>query len=410
MRLHFRATKRASERWRPALGVTALLTLGVMLSFSTGCEVDRVKFNRLEEAQRFLAAGEPFQAAAYFEESIEKELETKSKALAYLAVAHDQSMRRVRSIETERVKYEQKRDERLSEIRKDPVAIQYLVGILENHDQTSQSAIELLVTLGVDAADALINGYGEMKTDRDVILGIFQRVGDPVIPALQAAVSGRVLDTEQKIQYVRLIGDIDAEGSNSFLTTIRNDQMVSEGVRTAAAAELYKHGEKGERDFLLAQLNSTDTLSRRSASYAMSYLNDKPASNVLINHLGDENAFVRMNIVRALKVHQGGAEAITALLNTLRNDADNGVANEAVAALSQYGIPVLAPALDALEKEPEWTRRQRLVQVLGADEVRKGFTQNLEFRLYEFYRKEQQQQVQGDLARLLDLLEADKNK
>ena len=392
------------------VGPVACCALIGALVVTLGCEVDRVPFNRLVEGKRFLAAGMPFKAADLFAESLTREKGTIPEARAHLAVAYDQAMRKVYDIPSERAKYQQKAAAELALIADDPTAIAHLVGILEYHSLSSQSAESLLVDLGPAAVDALLVSFAMKPNERETIVGVLGEIGAPSVQGIERAIDSRKLNATEEAALVRVLGSMPGADTERILTNFRDNMALAEGVRMEASTSLYRLGDKHDRARLLAALDSQDTLVRRAAAYSMTFLNEAPDPNMLAKHLDDEDAAVRLNIVRALGEHRSDPKVARNLISTLRVDPNSDVANAAGNSLSRYGPDVIDRVLDALGSEEKWPRRQRLVRVLKSDDIRHGFTQQQEFRLYEhFDKREENPDVKRDLAQLLKDMESDEN-
>ncbi len=373
-----------------------------------GCEVDRVPFNRLVQGKKFLAADDPFRAADLFNESLVREPETVSEARAHLAVAYDQARLKVYGIPVERAKYEQKTDAALQLIADDPTAIAHMVGILSYHNVRSQSAESLLVSLGPVAVDPLLTDFAMKPEVRSTILGVFAQIGDPVVGGIERAVVRADLTAVELGELVRLLGSMPGPETEALLRQLRDDPSSDPGVRMEAVTALYRLGDKQDRQRLLVALGSESALVRRAGSYGMIHLNEAPEPSALTARLGDEDALVRLNLVRALGVHRGDPGVTADLIVVLRQDPNSDVANAAGDALGRYGPAVIDSVIDALLDEESWTRRQRLVRVLSAEQVRSGFAQQQEYRLYEqFEKREDNADVKRDLAQLLKDLESD---
>ena len=259
----------AHRPWVSSVALSVVLLTFVAL---VGCERDRVPFNRLEEANKFLAADESFQAAKYYEESIDLEPTTRLAALARLALAYDRSAKKVEGIPSEHAKYMAGRAQYVSAVRNEPLAIEYLVDALENHDQSSKSAEEILVELGGIAAPAIIEGYRTKPTERTLIRAMLREIGSEAVPGIRAYLDGKSTSTQNRGQLVRLLGDMDNSESRALLSDLQADASEAEGIRVEAAAALYRLGDKQHRDYLVASLSNTDVLARRAAAYCMTYL------------------------------------------------------------------------------------------------------------------------------------------
>jgi len=385
--------------------VTWSVALAVALGALTGCEVERVKFSRLVEGKKFLAAADPFQAAVYFQEALVKDKDQTPAVEAHLVVAADRAARKVAEIPVERRKYETLRDEHLAVILRDAAALSHLVAILEYHDLSSQSAERMLVGFGAAAAPALLEAYRLKPAERLMILRVLGEIGVPALPAMRDAIRSDELIAIEQVALVRLIGGMKDEGSIAFLTEVRNE-ATAPGVRAEAAAAVYRLGRKGERNFLVQTLDSPDVLARRAASNAMVHIEDKPDQSVVIRNLRDADADVRLGLVRIMGEYPSTPEAIHALIGVIRQDDSTDVANAAVGSLARYGPTVIEPLLDAFAIETDWPRRQRMIRTLGDERVIVGFDMDQEFRLYELYEKRARSpQVKGDMAHLLELLD-----
>lgn len=400
------------------LGVYRLLVSSVALSVVvtafgvlTGCQVDRVPFNRLDEGKKFLEADESFQAAVYFEESLEREPETRASALAHAALAYDRSMKKVKGIPTEYQKNLAGRTRYLNAIRGQSDTIPYLVHALEYHNVSSRSAEELLIELGAVAVPALLSGYQTKPTERDIIRGMLRTIGSDAVNGIRDFMAGGALGVEQRAQLVRLLGEMDNGESRSLLAELQADASVDEGIRVEAAAALYLLGDKQHRDFLVASMDASNVHARRAAAYCMSFLNEEPDPAMLLPHLTDGDALVCAHVARALGEHRSDPSAIDALVSVLRTSDENLVGNAAVEALGRYGAAAIDPVLEALKyeaKNENWTRRQRLVRVLADPNVSSQFDEDQEFKLYEHWNtREQRDEVKGDIARLLESMESD---
>lgn len=400
------------------LGVYRLLISSVAVSVVvitvgslTGCERDKVPFNRLDSGKTFLRADESFQAAVYFEESLEREPGTRPSALAHLALAYDRSAKKVKTIPSEYQKNLAGRTKYVSAVRSEPQAIPYLVHALEYHDVSSRSAEEILVELGELAVPALLSGYQTKPSERPVIRGMLRTIGNDAVSGIRDFMAGGSLGVEQRAHLVRVLGEMDHGESRSLLVELQGDGSLSEGVRVEAAAALYLLGDKQHRDFLVASLDSSDVHARRAAAYSMSFLNDEPNAAMLLPHLTDDDTLVSAHIAAALGEHRSDPAAIDDLVSVLRTSDENAVGNAVVGALGKYGAAVIDPVLDALKyeaKSEHWTRRQRLVRVLTNENVSSKFDEDQEFKLYEHWNiREQRDEVKGDIARLLESMETD---
>lgn len=381
-----------------------LIAAAVMLA---GCEVDRVPFSRLDEGKKFVEAGDPFQAVRYFEESITRESNTAPAARAYLVVACDLAAQEVQQIPEERQKYLRKRDGQLVLVGEDPTALAHLVAILERHDLSSESAQALLNRIGPAAVPALLDAYARKPSEEDRILAVLRDIGVSAVPLVAEVLVGTALAVPQKMHLVRLLGDVGGPESRALLDRLRADEAASIGVRTEAAAGLYRLGQHTEREFLLSGLDSSDPLVREAAAFSTSFMNDPADERLLLAHIDDESATVRRHLVRALGVHHTSAAGLHALVEVLRHDLDHDVANVAVGALTRYGPAVLEPVLEQLPLEADWVRRQRLVQALGHPDVLAGLDQDSEYRLWQWFEEgETNADVKAALARLLKDLES----
>jgi len=391
-------------------GLLVWFTLASVVAVTIGCEVDRVPFIRLVEGKKFLAAGDPFRAADLFRDSMEreKEKETLSEARAHIAVAHDRAMRKVAGIPSERAKYSQMRAADVQLIAGDPTAIAHLIRILEYHNLSSVSSESILVELGAVAVSPLLSSYSMRPDERNAILRVLASIGGQIVPGIRSEVFQGELIPDEQAGLVRLLGLMPAADTIDTLREIVGDASVHEGVRTEALAALYRQGHKHDRDQLLAALNSRDTLVRRAASFGMSYLNEAPDPQTLVAHLSDEDAAVRLNIVEALGVHRSDSSVVPALLATLRQDENNNVANACGRSAALYGAGIIDRVVDALTSEEDWTRRQRLVRLLSSEHLRSGYTQDQEFRIYEFFQKQEDNaDVKADLAQFLKDMESE---
>jgi HEAT repeat protein len=392
------------------VGSVALSVVVATFGALAGCQVDRVPFNRLDTGKEFLEADESFQAAEYFEESLELEPETSASAHAHLAIAYDRSMKKVQGIPSEYQKHSAARAQHLATVSKDPTAIPYLVHALEYHNLSSQSAEELLVELGGTAVPALLYGYQRKSEERDTIRRLLRTIGSPAVSGIRKSVGSPDLVVQNRAQLVRLLGEMDNPEARTFLAELQADPAMDEAIRVEAAAALYLLGDKQHRDFLVASLSTQDVLARRAAAYCMSFLNDEPNPEMLLSHLDDPDSEVCMHIAAALGEHRSDPNAVDALVELLRTTDENLVGNAAVAALGKYGEDVIDPILEALKfdaKSEHWTRRQRLVRALADENVLGGFDEDREFKLYEHWQdREQRDEVKGDIARLLESLES----
>ncbi|MAF11423.1 hypothetical protein CMK11_13315 [Candidatus Poribacteria bacterium] len=398
-------------RHRLVVGSLALSVVVATFGALAGCQVDRVPFNRLDTGKEFLEADESFQAATYFEESLDLEPATSASAHAHLAIAYDRSMKKVEGIPSEYQKNAAGRAHYLDEVRKNPQAIPYLVHALEYHNVSSQSAQELLVELGGVAVPALLTGYQNKADERNTIRGILRTIGSASVGGIRASVAGTGLGVQNRAQLVRLLGEMDNPEARSFLAELQADATMDQAIRVEAAAALYLLGDKQHRDYLTASLDTQNVLARRAAAYSMSFLNDEPNPSMLLSHLNDTDAEVSMHIATALGEHRSDPAAVDALVDVLRKTDENLLGNAAVSALGKYGADIIDPILEALKfdaKSEDWTRRQRLVRALTGPNVLGGFNEDSEFKLYEHWQdREQRDEVKGDIARLLESLEGE---
>ena len=391
---------------QPWLGIVApaFLILTVCATL-IGCEVERVKFSRIEEGKKFLAAADPFQAAVYFEEALTKEPDKKPEAEALLVVACDRAMAKVADIPSERQKYERLKALHLQSVRSDPAAMAQLVAILDYHDVNSQSAEHILIELGEESAGPLLSAYSEREDERATILRVLGEIGVSAVPAVEVAIHSDNLVAAEQAALVRLIGSMNSARAESFLRQVRNESTAP-GVQAEAAAALYRLGVTSERDFLIAALDSDRVLDRRAAASAMAYIDDMPKAEVLLARLDDEDAEVRLALAAALARYPGTPQAVAALIRVVRADNNGDVSRAAVETLASYGPMVIDPLLEAFALETRWPLRQRMIRALSSDTVRQGFTQDQEYRLYQLYEKRAKHpQVRGDMAQLLESLE-----
>jgi HEAT repeat protein len=378
-----------------------IATLGV-----AGCRVDKVTFNRFQEGKKFLAADQPFQAMDYFQESLKRsaEKDTAPVAKAYYAVAVARAADKVGPTHPDHAKYTALLNPALDAIRNEPESLRGLVNLLANHDLSSQSAANLCVQLGASISSILLEGYDTYPQIRKDVLAILEHIGTPAVPDVVKSAQNTTLPVELRLDLVRLLGTIGGAEAQQALVTIAKD--VSRGIQVEAIAALYRTGDKSQREAILAALDDPDVEARRAAANATVFLNETPNVNVLVSHLKDPDATVRLGLVSALGKHVSGAEGANALIRVIQKDPNTDVANAAVPALSKYGPSIVSPVLDALVSERDWPRRQRLVQVLKDPTVKTGFNQDLEYRLYEFYeKKETQPNLKAELAELLKSLE-----
>lgn len=386
--------------------IRVLLVVGLGVLSVGGCKVDKVAFNRFEEGKKFLAADQPFQAVEYFQESMRRASEKKTvpAAKAYYAVALARAAEKVGPNHPDYAKYNSQLGPALDAVRNDPEALKSLVNLLANHDLSSQAAVNLCVQLKETIVPHLVEGFKTYPQIRKDVLAILEHIGSAAASGVVLAAQETTLAPELRIDLIRLLGAANGEEARQALANLSQDS--SRGIQVEAKAALYRLGDKGQREALLAALDDPDVAARRAAANAMSYLNETPHLNFLISHLKDSDAAVRLGLVNALKKYAQGGESVAALIRVIQNDPDTGVANEAVRALSAQGPSVVAPVLDALVAERDWPRRQRLIQVLKDPDVKRGFTQELEYRLYEFYeKKETQPALKSELAELLKSLE-----
>jgi len=386
--------------------ILLLLMSGVLAI--AGCKVDKVTFNRIEEGKKFLSADQPFQALEYFEESLTRnqEKDRQPEAHAYLLVAYDRAAKKVGENHPDAAKYNQKRDAQAKVVAGDRASLDTLVAILSQHDLASQSAASLLVSLGSPATPSLLETYGQNSELSGQILDILEHIGSDAGPEVAKAIDGGSLQPANHLRLIRLLGSIDGPASQETLARLAQDSSQSESSQVEAAAALYRLGDKSHRDRLIAALDSADVDARRAASNVAVHLNESPSTSVLLPHLSDTDAAVRLGLVKALGKHGKDASVMASLIGVLRKDADTEVANEAGRSLTTFGSAAVVPVLDALTTERDWPRRQRLVQVLKSAEVRPGFNQDLEYKLYEYYdKKETHPEVKRDLALLLKELE-----
>jgi len=394
---------------RPWVSSVALSV--VLLTFGTvvGCEVDVVPFNRLEIGRKFLAADESFQAATYFEESLEDEPSTRKVALALLALAYDRSAKKVLGIPSEYAKHRASRAKYVSEVRSDPEAIHFVVNALEDHNQSSKSAEEILVEMGGVAVPAIMQGYQTKPGERTLIRGMLRDIGSAAVPGIRDYLTGVSTSVQNRGQLVRLLAEMDNSDSRSLLVDLHADTAEAEGIRVEAASALYRLGDKQHRDYLTASLDAQDVHARRAAAYCMVYLNDEPDPAMLLAHLDDSDTVVATHIAAALGVHRSDLSAVDALVKILRNMDTNALGNAAVESLTRYGADAIDPVLEALKydaKSEKWTRRQRLVSVISNPNVSVHFDKDQEFKLYEHWNeRETREEVKGDIARLLEGLE-----
>ncbi len=396
----------AHRLWVSSVALSVVvMTFGALM----GCERDVVPFNRLDEGNKFLAADESFQAAKYYEESMDMEPATRLTAMARAALAYDRSAKKVDGIPSEYAKYTAARAKYVTAVRNEPEAIQYVVDALENHDQSSKSAEEILVELGGIAAPALLDGYKNKPTERTLIRSMLRQIGSDAVPSIGAYLGGGTSSIQNRGQLVRLLGDMDNGESRALLTDLQADAAEAEGIRMEAAAALYRLGDKQHRDYLVAALDSQDIHARRAAAYCMTYLNDEPDPTMLLTHLNDPDVVVSTHIAAALGEHRSDLSAVDALVEVLRNTGENALGNATVEALTKYGADTIDPVLEALKydsKSEHWTRRQRLVQAISDDAVSAHFDEDQEFKLYELWNgQEQRAEVKNDMARLLEKLE-----
>jgi len=393
---------RAPVRGASVPGVVVVI-LG-MLALSA-CRVDRVPFNRLEEGRKFLDAGRPAQAARYFVESLEREEATRSVAQALVLVAYHLALEEREAIESERAKYAQLRTDALRAVRSDPSALDVLAGTLGRHNEAAYAAAQLLVEIGEDAAGVVVRAYETRAMDRPRLLDVLTRMGPDAAPAMQRAIEEHDLVAAERVALVRLLGPVGTQDAHGCLLALR-DGDYAPGVRAEAAAALYRAGKDDEREYLVGALDSAFVLERTAAAYAMSH-GTPPDAAVLISHIADPSRDVRRYIAEALGGTNGDPEAIGALVRTVREDEQDTVAEAAIKALRRHGPAVIDPVLDAVDSEPEWTRRQRLITVLTHEDVRAGFSQDQEFRLYERYQAPgEHPEVQWIIGRVLKDLEA----
>lgn len=385
-----------------SLGV-ALIALGITLA--PGCEVDRVPFSRLEEGRKFLDAGRPAQAARYFEESFEREETTRSVARAMALVAYHLSLEELNDIPSERAKYAALRAESLAAVREDPTALRHLAAMLGQHDTAAYAAAALVEDIGAVAAEAVVQAFEARPMDRPRLLEVLTRMGPDAAPALQRAIEEDHLVAAEQVALVRLLGLVETEEAHTCLVALR-DGAFAPGVRAEASAALYCAGSRGERDYLVGALDSEFVLERIAAAYAMARDGSSDAG-VLIPHLTDTSRDVRQHIAQALGRPRGDPAAIQALVKVVREDEQDAVANAAIEALGRHGPAVINPILAAVEAEQEWTRRQRLITVLTSEDVRAGFGQDQEYRLYERYQApDEHPEVKWIIGRVLKDMEA----
>jgi HEAT repeat protein len=379
----------------------ALLAVGLL-----ACEVDKVPFSRMEEGKKFLVAGEPFQAAEYLREGMKREKARTSEAHAYLLVAMHMAAERLGDNRAQQEKFLKERAKELAAVRQDPLAVRYLVSVLGNRDLSSFAAAQVLPEVGEPAAPPIVAALAKNPELAVDLLGILEKMGSVAIPAMAEAISGGQHTAEQREQLVQLMGAIGGQEAQRVLRQFRQDATQPAALQMAAAAALYRLGDKEERTALIAGLDSEDAGVRRAASGAMVYLNETPSVQSLTRHLADADVQVRLNLVRALGRHPGNGVGLRALIGVVHKDTDTTTINEAARSLVEYGAAAAEPAVDAIENESDWQRRQRFVQVLKDDDVRKGLTEALEYRLYTYWEKrETNEGVKNDIAGLLQALE-----
>ena len=394
---------RRPQLWNACLALIALAAIAV-----GGCrrEIDKVNFSRLAEGRKFLLASQPIQAVDYFEKSLDREKDTRSIANAYLLVGADMAIKQLAIVGKDSAKFQQIRAKTLPVVVADSTSLAHIMQMLNEHNVTEQSVVDVLKDLGAPAIPSMVTNMSEKPLMREMLSKVIQNMGAPVLPELQKAASDANLDPEVRQLIVRTIGSMDALEAHEALAAIRNDAAAPDGLKAEAAVALYRLGDKEQRSFLVKGLDSPDVGVRRACSYAMSFLNESPNAGILISHLKDTDAAVRKSLVFALGKHTGDASSVGSLIGVIRRDPDTEVANVASDSLEAYGAATAEPIIAAVEAEKEWQRRQRLVKVLRNEEVMKGFNPDLEFKLYEYYeKKETNDNVKRDMALVLQALE-----
>ena len=385
-------------------GRVATVVAAALLTALIGCEVKEVKFLYYDIGREQLIHDNAFQAAKDFSKSIEKEPKTRSSARAYLAVAYDRAAKKVKNIPTEQKKYAKMRDEALVLVRQDPEAVQGMVYILERQDFLSESAENALVILGENFIPTLIKSYDKPHV-RPKIQRILERIGPKAAAGIEDAIRSDTHKEPEKSELLRILGHVADAQSIPFLKSLRENEAVSAGLRTEASAALYNLGEKGERNFILNNLESTNLLARRASAHALQFLNEKPPASKIIERLSDPDEKVRLSIVEAVQKHGNKPSMVSALVDALQKETNNAVVNKMVETIAGFEKAAIEPTLKALmtkQGDDHWRRRQRLARILGNEQVIWKLSQNQLYDLDEFYRQEEALQVQNILADILN--------
>ena len=390
-----------SLRWSGRAAIAAVAALSMAL---VGCEIKETDFTYYELGEKHLINNNATQAAKDFLKSIDKEERTRSKARAYLAVSYDQAAKKMKNIPSEAKKYAALRDKAINEVRQDPAAVQGMVRILSRQDFLAESAENALVVLGEDCVQNLIVSYHKPLMRRKV-QRVLERIGPKAGAGLKEAIQSDSYDALEKSELLRILGHVTDAQSIPFLKSLRENEAASAGLRTEASAALYNLGEKGERNFILNNLESTDLLARRAAAHALQFLDRKPPASKIVERLSDEDEIVRLSIVQAVQKHGNGRSTINALVDALQKETNNAVVDKMVDTVAGFETSAIAPTLSALMKTQEndhWRRRQRLSRIIGHEQVIWKLSENQLYDLDEFYRKETSPQVQSILADILN--------
>ena len=390
--------------WLRQSGRIAIAAVAALSMTLIGCEVKRTDFTYYEEGQKQLINGSAAQAAKDFQKSIEKEPNTRSNARAYLAVAYDRAAKKVKNIPSEAKKFADLRVKAINEVRQDPSAVQSMVLILNRQDFLSESAEDALVVLSESCVPDLIKSYHKPLVRRKV-QRVLVRIGPKSTAGLKEAIQSDSYNAQEKSELVRVLGHVTDDQSIPFLKSLRENEAAPAGMRTEASAALYNLGEKGERNFILDNLDSKDLLARRAAAHALQFLDRKPPASKIIERLSDEDELVRESIVQAVQKHGNGRSTISALVDALQKEKNNRVVDKMVETIAGFEAAAIEPTLNALMKKQEndhWRRRQRLSRIIGDERVIWKLSENQLYDLDDFYRKETASQVQSILGDILN--------